>query len=50
MKKGDKVTSSYIEGVFTINSLDKNNGFALLKQRGCKTLVRVPINTLSKVL
>lgn len=49
MKKGDKVTSSYIAGVFTINSLDENKGFALLKQRGCKTLVKVPIKTLCKV-
>ena len=49
MKKGDKVTTTHVEGIFTVKSIDEATGIATIKQaRGL--LYKVPVSSLRKVL
>lgn len=48
MKKGDKVTSSYVEGVFTFKGIDKTTGLAMIKGND-QIIIKVPENTLKKI-
>ena len=49
MKKGDKVTSTHVEGIFTVKSIDKEHGIATIKQSRGLTF-KVPVISLKKVL
>ena len=33
MKKGDKVTTTHVEGIFTVKSIDEKSGIATIKQQ-----------------
>lgn len=49
MKKGDKVTTTHVEGIFTFKGIDKKDGLAIIKQpRG--SMMKVPVSSLRKVL
>lgn len=49
MKKGDKVTTTHVEGIFTFKGIDKKDGLATIKQqRGL--MFKVPVSSLRKVL
>lgn len=48
MKKGDKVTTTHVEGIFTVKSIDEKSGIATIKQqRGL--MFKVPVSSLRKV-
>lgn len=48
MKKGDKVTTTHVEGIFTVKSIDEKSGIATIKQQ--RGLIKVPVSSLRKVL
>lgn len=49
MKKGDKVTTTHVEGIFIFKGIDKKDGLAIIKQpRG--SMMKVPVSSLCKVL